>query len=146
MANTGSAHDFYGPEPALPISTSIIKQGIKEWINDSKELYWRNIKYANHTKTFIKELNINFDAPLICFERSMIRNIGKSGRAGCRPKSHFYRNILALITGHGPFKVHLQKLKLAEETDCPKCEQDSDTSLHYITTCHYYREARKRTF
>ena len=128
LANTGSAHDFYGPEPALPISTSIIKQGIKEWINDSKELYWRNIKYANHTKTFIKELNINFDAPLICFERSMIRNI------------------LAVITGHGPFKVHLQKLKLAEETDCPKCGQDSDTSLHYITTCHYYREARKRTF
>ena len=56
------------------------------------------------------------------------------------------RNILAVISGHGPFKVHLQKLKLVEETDCPKCGQDSDTSLHYITTCHYYREARKRTF
>ena len=128
LANTGSAHEFYGPEPALPVSTSVIKKGIKEWVNDSKELYWRNINYASHTKSFIKELNVNFDAPLICFERSMIRNC------------------LAVITGHGPFKIHLQKLKLAEETDCPKCGQDSDTALHYITSCHYYKEARKRTF
>ena len=60
--------------------------------------------------------NVSFDAPLICFKRLMIR------------KS------LAVISGHGPFKVHLQKLKLAEETDCLRCGQDSDTAyaLHNI--------------
>ena len=42
------------------------------------------------------------------------------------------RNILAVITGHGPFKVDLQTLKLAKETDCPKCGQDSSTALHNI--------------
>ena len=25
------------------------KQGIKEWINESKKLYWRTIMYANYT-------------------------------------------------------------------------------------------------
>ena len=111
----------WGSVPWKVVSTSVIKKGIKEWVNDSKELYWRNINYASHTKSFIKELNVNFDAPLICFERSMIRNC------------------LAVITGHGPFKIHLQKLKLAEETDCPKCGQDSDTALHYIISCHFTR-------
>ena len=52
---------------------------------------------------------------------------------------------LAVITGHGPFKIHLQELKLAEDAYCPKCGQDSDTALPYITSYNYYVEARKRT-
>ena len=61
-----------------------------EWINESKKLYWRNIKYASYTN---KQQQLN------------------------------------------PFKVNLQNLKPAEETDCPKCGQDSDTS--FITLHHF---------
>ena len=57
------------------------------------------------------------------------------------------RNSLAVITGHGPLKVFLQKLKLAEEADCLRCGQDSDTALHYIlTSCPYYKETLKHIF
>ena len=128
LANTGSAHEFCGPEPALPIAKSVVKKSIRDWVTESKELYWRNIKYAKHTKAFIIEINLNFDIPLLSFERSLISNF------------------LAVVTGHGSFKVHLQKLKLAEETDCPKCGQDSDTAFHFLTTCQYYNTARKQTF
>ena len=50
------------------------------------------------------------------------------------------RNSLAVITGYGPFKVRLQKLKLVEETDCLRCGQDSDTALHYILTSRKARQ------
>ena len=69
LANTESTHEFSGPEPALPVSTSVIQKGIKEWVNEFKEFYFRKFNYAGHTKSFIKELNVNFVAPLICFER-----------------------------------------------------------------------------
>ena len=65
LANTGSAEELHGPEPALPISTLIIKQGINEWVNASEELYSRNIKYFNHTKCFIRELNIKFERSML---------------------------------------------------------------------------------
>ena len=56
LANTGSAHEVYGPEPALPIAKSVVKKKIRDWVSESKELYWRNIDYARHTKAFIIEI------------------------------------------------------------------------------------------
>ena len=119
LANTGSAHELYEPEPALPIAKSVVKKNIRDWVTVSKELYWRNINYAKHTKALIIDINPNFDIPLLSFERSLISNF------------------LAVVTGHGSFNFHLPKLKLAEETDCPECGHDPDTALHFLTTCQY---------
>ena len=60
LANTGSAHEFYGPEPALPIAKSVVKKSIRDWVAESKELYWRNITYAKHTKAFRHSLQLAF--------------------------------------------------------------------------------------
>ena len=100
-------------------STADCQISLRDWVTDSQELYWRNINYVKHTEAFIIEIFLNFDIPLLSFERSLISNF------------------LAVVTGHGSFKVHLQKLKLAEETDCPKCGQDSDTAFHFLLTCQY---------
>ena len=47
LANTGSAHEFYGLEPALPSAKSVAKRSIRDWVTKSKELYWRNLTMPN---------------------------------------------------------------------------------------------------
>ena len=109
-------------------STADCQISLRDWVTESKELYWRNINYVKHTEAFIIEIFLNFDIPLLSFERSLISNF------------------LAVVTGHGLFKVHLQKLKLAKESNCPKCGHDFDTAFHFLPTCQYYNTARKQTF
>jgi hypothetical protein len=72
-------------------------------------------------------LNLRFETGLLCFGGSEISNL------------------ISVVTGHGPFKVHLQKLQLTDEIDCPKCVQDKDTALHFVTSCQFYKQARLRT-
>ena len=103
-------------------------RNIRDWVTVPKDFYWRNINHVKHTKAFVIKINLNFDIPLLSFERSLISNF------------------LAVVTGHGLFEVYLKKLKLAEETDCPKCGQESDTALLFLTTNQYYNTAQKQTF
>ena len=32
LANTGSAHEFYGPGLALPIAKSVVEKSIRDWV------------------------------------------------------------------------------------------------------------------
>ena len=73
LANPGSAHEFYGPEPALPIAKSVVKKSIRDWVKESEELYGEVISMPN--TPIIIEVIQNFDIPLLSFERSLISNL-----------------------------------------------------------------------
>ena len=123
IANTAAVQDWVGREPSLPVSMCIVKKELK--VNAEVEIdnQWSNKEQCSHTKQIIRDFNISFKTNIINYRR------------------HEIAAILAIITGHGNFKAHL-----ADEPNCPKCEQESDTSIHFLTQCPYYKEARLRTF
>ena len=128
LANAATIVEWVGQEPCLPVSICMIKRELHSSIDDEIVNQWSELDQCKHTKQIISVLNVRFDTSIINFNRQDITSI------------------MAVLTGHGPFKAHLAKLKLADETDCPKCGQELDTSEHYITLCPYYKEARLRTF
>jgi ribonuclease HI len=52
LAREGSAMDFVGPEPALPLSLSWVKTTIATAAHKKHIQYWKNLQ---HSKIFLKE-------------------------------------------------------------------------------------------
>ena len=48
-----------------------------------------------------------------------------------------------VLTGHGPFRSHLVKLKLVDEPSCPNCDSHEDTSMHFLLNCPKFHSIRK---
>lgn len=65
---------------------------------------------CNHNKQIISALNIRLDTSITNFSRQYVAAI------------------MVVLTGHGPFRTYLAKLKLEDETHCPKCGHELDAS------------------
>ena len=126
LANIAGALDTMGPEPSPPISESTIKQGTKSWASETFEEKWHASKKCANTKAVIKHLKNKIKAPLLQLRKPLL--------------SH----TINTITGHGPFREHLARMKLADETSCPNCGAVTDSHIHFIFECHKHRKIRKQ--
>ena len=83
-------------------------------------------KKCANTKAVIKRLKNKIKAPLLQLRKPLL--------------SH----TINTITGHGPFREHLARMKLANETSCPYCGAVTDSHIHFIFECHMHRKIRKQ--
>lgn len=58
-----------------------------------------------------------------------------------RPRS-FSFHLSELLTGHGPFRAHLNRIGKLESGACPDCPMAMDDPLHRIYLCPRYTDAR----
>ena len=67
QANASAAQDLIGPEPALPMSMSVIKSHMKVWVKDYIDISWRASTTCKTTKAcfpvfdFQKSLEIRIE-------------------------------------------------------------------------------------
>ena len=119
--------EYIGPSPVSAIILSSVKCKTREWITDQSTLKWRYAQKFKGSKEFLETIEMT--------SLHRIRNLQKP----------LLTYTIDTITGHGPFRSHLVKLKLRDDylartvvqsrthrctmsTTCPKFTKTTDIS------------------
>ena len=124
LAKKGAESVLIGPEPFTGISLGTAKYGKKKWIHESSINYWKNAPRLRQSKVTMYQPEKEREKMLMSLNRKQLRIV------------------TMLLTGHGIFKNHLHKMKLADDKLCRFCNNSNETSLHLICFCRrfeYYR-------
>ncbi len=103
LAREGSTTDLVGPEPALPITRSLVKSIICEEAHQKHIQFWKNLPRCRHSKFFLK-------APLTRAAGRRLFNMKKSRM----------RVLVGTVTGHFICNKHLFTMKqspICDESD-----------------------------
>lgn len=123
LANIGSATKLIGPEPFCGRPKEYSKLILRRTIEQEHKSYWNSLPRLRTSKKFIIPQKIKVDKLL---------NLSKKD----------IRTLTGLITGHGPVKYHLKKMRLAEDNICRLCLNETETTEHLLCSCE--AAARKR--
>ena len=126
LANIGAALETMGPMPGPFIAECVIKRESKELAKSTFADCWSLSKKGAATKNIIRQIKGKISEPILHLKRPSISKV------------------INTITGHGPFRSHLHKLKLTDEPSCPKCGANSDCNTHFIFNCPFYSKIRKQ--
>ena len=114
------------PMPGPIIAECVIKRESKELAKSTFADCWSLSKKGAATKNIIKQIKGKISEPILHLKRPLISKV------------------INTISGHGPFRSHLHKLKLTDVPLYPKCGANTDCNTHLIFKCHFYRKIRKQ--
>ena len=117
-----------GPEPFLPVSYSLVKKEVSNWLVARSKLNWQGNFRCEQTKAFVSEPHVKVT--------KQIASLTKKDT----------RIAVGLITGHAKTNYHLRKMGLRDDPDCRLCGRDSETATHIICACETLKGTRSRTF
>ena len=126
LAKKGTEMIMNGPSPFCGIPIEIAKTRIKEWLRLKTVDEWYKRIDARHSRSFINKPS---------FERTF--NLLKKTR-------HEVRLLTAYLTGHGPFKHHLKRMGLTENSTCRFCDFDEETAEHILCECEALAHKRNQ--
>jgi hypothetical protein len=126
LARGGSARDYIGPEPALPLTISWAKAMINKEAHNKHIQYWKNLFVCQHSKLFLRE-------PLGAAARNIF-NMSKRR----------LRTLVGTVTGHFPCDNHLHNLGLRQDKLCSRCNSDVGTMYHLVCLCPSLANRRYR--
>lgn len=116
-----------GPEPVLPVNLSVVKLELARWLLKGAWSVWLGSE-CRQSHEFIEgpgSVNSGFL------------------RAGKRVQN---RRIVALLTGHGPFKKHLSVMKMALDSSCRFCQLMDEDAAHLLCFCGALTRIRFEVF
>ncbi|XP_055597713.1 uncharacterized protein LOC129747492 [Uranotaenia lowii] len=127
LARAGSEKEFYGPEPAVPISPCWFRNQIQTWSSNQHERYWEELDTCRQTKLFLEK-----PSPIIS---SYLLTLNK-----------FHCSILIrALSGHCKLNYHMHNIQRAESPVCGSCESDVEDPFHLICNCPSFARLRFRT-
>lgn len=104
-----------GPEPFIPISYASVRSRIADWAMTEHWAVWDKAQ-CRQAKDFIEGPG-TIKKTLLSLERTDIRNV------------------VAMLTGHGPFRLHLSRLGVVDQTMCRFCGEIDETAAHLLCFC-----------
>jgi len=107
------------------IALNVIKTRVKEWRTTQSNVNWRKTFGARHTKTIIRNYSQQRTRSLLQLQRTELKNL------------------IGFMTGHGPFKQHLYRMKLVTSPECKFCNRE-ETAEHIMCECDAYCRIRLR--
>lgn len=113
----GEKTDQLIPDLVLPISQCLVKGKVSEDIKKSNLLYWQNIAGQRQAKELLGGPNERRTKSLLNLDRTDIRKVTR------------------LLTGHCLLKHHLEKMGLADDTNCRLCGHHDESSRHILCDC-----------
>ena len=128
MAREGSDAVYCGPEPFLPLTASTTKSVTKKWADNAHKKHWESVSTCRQSKLWLVEPTLKVTRHLLRLSRATLRNL------------------VSAITGHGNFRKHLHRMRLAESPFCGGCELEDETAFHIICECPSFSLLRIRTF
>jgi len=125
LAKQASASYFTGPEPSVSISVSTIYSSINEWTVHEQNRMWQELSGCRQAKYFLH----GFVSSRAQYARRLSRKD--------------LRILVGILTGHADFNWHLFIMGVSQVSKCPLCQEDEDTSLHFIAQCSALMLLRK---
>ena len=126
-ANRAASEVTLGPEPFLPITTSIIKADIKKRIELDHRLEWESREDCRQSKEAIGWPKGKLAQKLLRLSRSDLRSV------------------IEILTGHNSLNRHRHVTGQLGDPTCPKCLMEPETAQHHIGECLYFRTEREQT-
>jgi ribonuclease HI len=117
LARQGSGSNFCGPEPCLPLSTSITRQKTKEWANNTHSRLWNENSGCRQSKQWIAQPQLKVTKYLLNLSRNRLRIL------------------VSLITGHCCLNSHLHKMELTSSPICGACSIEAESAFHFLCVC-----------
>jgi len=114
LVRQATSLEFIGPEPALGLSTMSTKRIIRKWSVCEQNKRWHSIRGCCQAKQLMLGVNIRLSKYAL--------------RLSCRD----VRILISLLTGHNSLNRHLPMLKRKNDASCPLCEEEQETSLHFL--------------
>lgn len=129
LARTGSKRPLTGPEPFLPLASCAVRKEITSALEKESLNHWRRSPGAIHSKACLEGFSKKSSSQMLALSRNNARIV------------------VAMLTGHGPFRAHLEKIGVNVETvNCRFCEQDAETGWHILSSCAALWRARLEHF
>lgn len=118
LARLGSEKPAQGPEPFLPVSKCVGQRVLLKNLERRCKLSWRDASGMVHSKACISAPSGRFTKELLSLQKSAVRMV------------------VAMLTGHGPFAYHLERLGVhRDSTLCRFCEECVETGWHVLSSC-----------
>ena len=128
LAKLGSSQPFIVPEPRVALGNAAIDGLLTKWSYSLHRKRWRELHTCKCARLFLA-------APL--------EGIAK-GLLGLKRSSLSW--LIAMVTGHGNFRLHLKKLNLVEVDDCRLCLEEQETAVHILCHCPALASIRMSVF
>lgn len=128
LARAASATIPVGPEPILPIGPSRLKQKLETAFRQKFIRYWREAEINEYPKQLVSNPNKKYGLHYLTADRKTIRAV------------------TALLTGHGPFRRHLARMFVIQDTNCRFCELEDETAEHILCYCPCFWRERLEAF
>jgi len=134
LANQPSYSCFTGPEPSTGICVSTIcRHGlltghaatISSWAVHEQNRLWHELSACRQAKLFLHE----FDRSRAPFALNLPRKD--------------LRILVGLLTGHADLNRHPYIMGLHQDSVCPLCHEEEDTTAHFIAQCSTLMFLRK---
>ena len=128
LAREGSSQRPQGPEPYVPITETILENGISSYLFNLHTRQYNNRSLSDKGKI-----------PILHFLRTY--RYSKTQLSGI----HF-RWLTWLLTGHSPLAYFQHKANNFSSPDCEHCPGTEETSQHFLGECYAYITIRLRIF
>lgn len=124
LAKEAASQTPIGPEPIMPVSRSLVLAAILEWTILQHENHWQRAG-CKTTKELISLPSVNtWKKTLSLCSRTQLRDF------------------IHIITGHSYLRAHLFKIRAVDSDQCTLCENEAETSLHFLGSCDGYATTR----
>ena len=125
LARQASTQDFVGPEPALPISHTVVKTAIRRWVEKDIDTRWQALHTCRQTKEMITGRSHRRERDLLRLPRQILRLV------------------VGLLTGHAQLNRHLSIMGSTSNPFCSYCDEAIESASHFLCYCNYFGLLRR---
>jgi ribonuclease HI len=126
LAKSGSSSSFVGPEPVVGVSTALRKTALQTWIRRQHHSRWRGLTDCRQARELFEGPNLRFTRGLLSLPKQMVRTV------------------VGAITGHNLLNRHKVIMRLQQVSTCTACQEEPETSLHFLGQCPAWSRLRQR--
>jgi hypothetical protein len=118
LAKAAAEMPLLGPEPALPLPFAAAKGLIRGWLRKKHSLSWNNREDCRQSREVLKGPSRN--------NRSYCLGLGVDK----------LRQLVRVVTGFGPFAVHMHTIGIGETRECSRCSiGEEEDRNHFLCSC-----------
>ena len=128
LAKRGLHKTVLGPEPIIPLNATINKQQIRNWALRQHNKEWITRTDCRQTKLLLPEVNKRWSREILKRKRKTVQTLTQ------------------IITGHAHLRRHRYLMGMEDDPTCPRCNEEDETTEHYLVKCPAYAEPRYQTF
>ena len=117
LARLASLTPYIGPEPALGVSTTTVRNSLKRWSLWEQQRKWNLTSGCRQAKP-------------------MLRNYNQSqANYTLRLPKHQLRVLVGFLTGPADLNRHLTLISVRSDALCLLCQEEEEFSLHFLGKC-----------